>query len=118
MALIQCETQGEQAYQQIVSQKLIGLHLPTPRTAVALLRDLMLDLRRIREEMQVCMAPLAMSSGQVSRMGQVVNALRRASAQLSIGAGTSLAGGGSSNLGGGAGGGNFSRSGQHDTAAA
>ncbi|KAM7541478.1 hypothetical protein Aperf_G00000028420 [Anoplocephala perfoliata] len=48
-----CETQGEQAFQQIIGQKLIGLHLPPQQTVVSLLRELILDLRMVREEKQM-----------------------------------------------------------------
>ncbi|KAM3179477.1 hypothetical protein ACTXT7_000492 [Hymenolepis weldensis] len=47
-----CETQGEQAFQQIIGQKLIGLHLPPQQTIVSLLKELLLDLRTLREEKQ------------------------------------------------------------------
>ncbi len=48
-----CETQGEQAFQQIIGQKLIGLHLPPQQTIVSLMKELLLDLRILREEKQV-----------------------------------------------------------------
>eukprot|EP00108_Taenia_solium_P004580 TsM_000167300 transcript=TsM_000167300 gene=TsM_000167300 len=47
-----CETQGEQAFQQIIGQKLIGLHLPPQQTIVTLLKELLLDLQILREEKQ------------------------------------------------------------------
>ncbi|TPP63105.1 hypothetical protein FGIG_03319 [Fasciola gigantica] len=50
---LQCATPGEQAYQQIVSQKLIGLHLPVPQTTAAVLRELMLELGTIQHDVQV-----------------------------------------------------------------
>ncbi|KAL5112250.1 hypothetical protein TcWFU_006019 [Taenia crassiceps] len=49
----QCETQGEQAFQQIIGQKLIGLHLPPQQTIVTLLKELLLDLQILREEKQM-----------------------------------------------------------------
>ncbi|VUZ45465.1 unnamed protein product, partial [Hymenolepis diminuta] len=48
-----CETQGEQAFQQIIGQKLIGLHLPPQQTIVSLLKELLHDLRTLREEKQM-----------------------------------------------------------------
>nr|CDS15467.1 protein unc 80 [Echinococcus granulosus] len=48
-----CETQGEQAFQQIIGQKLIGLHLPPQQTIVSLLKELLLDLQILREEKQM-----------------------------------------------------------------
>ncbi len=53
-----CETQGEQAFQQIIGQKLIGLHLPPQQTIVSLMKELLLDLRILREEKQVSLASL------------------------------------------------------------
>ncbi|KAL3318617.1 Protein unc-80 [Cichlidogyrus casuarinus] len=50
MAQLKCESQGEQAFQQVVNQKLIGLHMPPPKTPVNVLRVLMNDLRQIRIE--------------------------------------------------------------------
>ncbi|VDO96812.1 unnamed protein product [Schistosoma margrebowiei] len=47
MALLQCASQGEQAYQQIVNQKLIGLHLPIPQTVASILRSLSNELQII-----------------------------------------------------------------------
>ncbi|VDO03256.1 unnamed protein product, partial [Rodentolepis nana] len=48
-----CETQGEQAFQQIIGQKLIGLHLPPQQTIVSILKELLIDLRTLREEKQM-----------------------------------------------------------------
>uniref|UniRef100_A0A5K3ET37 Ras-GAP domain-containing protein n=1 Tax=Mesocestoides corti TaxID=53468 RepID=A0A5K3ET37_MESCO len=48
-----CETQGEQAFQQIIGQKLIGLHLPPQQTILSLLKELLLDLKILREEKQM-----------------------------------------------------------------
>ena len=47
-----CDTQGEAALQQIISQKLSGCHLPQPRSGAALLREFALELRNVREELQ------------------------------------------------------------------
>ncbi|KAF8569395.1 hypothetical protein P879_00468 [Paragonimus westermani] len=52
MAHISCATPGEQAYQQIVSQKLIGLHLPVPQTTAAVLRELLTELSAIQHDVQ------------------------------------------------------------------
>ncbi|CAL8087525.1 unnamed protein product [Calicophoron daubneyi] len=52
MANLRCATPGEQAYQQIVSQKLIGLHLPYPQTTAAVLRELMTELNTIQVDME------------------------------------------------------------------
>ncbi|KAF6777167.1 hypothetical protein AHF37_03307 [Paragonimus kellicotti] len=52
MAHISCATPGEQAYQQIVNQKLIGLHLPVPQTTAAVLRELMTELSAIQHDVQ------------------------------------------------------------------
>nr|CAH8869810.1 unnamed protein product [Trichobilharzia regenti] len=53
MALLQCATQGEQAYQQIVNQKLIGLHLPIPQTIASVLRNLSNELQMINSDIKV-----------------------------------------------------------------
>ncbi|VDP68776.1 unnamed protein product [Echinostoma caproni] len=52
LAHLRCATPGEQAYQQIVSQKLIGLHLPVPQTTAAVLRELMMELGTIQHDVQ------------------------------------------------------------------
>ncbi|CAH8538684.1 unnamed protein product [Dicrocoelium dendriticum] len=52
MAHLKCATPGEQAYQQIVSQKLIGLHHPVPQTTSSVLRDLMRELSAIQHDVQ------------------------------------------------------------------
>lgn len=54
MALLQCASQGEQAYQQIVNQKLIGLHLPIPQTVASILRSLSNELQIINSDIKVC----------------------------------------------------------------
>ncbi|VDN12256.1 unnamed protein product [Dibothriocephalus latus] len=53
MMNINCETQGEQAFQQIIGQKLLGLHVPPQPTIVSLVKDLLLDLRVLQEEKRV-----------------------------------------------------------------
>ncbi|KAH8865931.1 Protein unc-80 like [Schistosoma japonicum] len=53
MALLQCASQGEQAYQQIVNQKLIGLHLPIPQTIASILRSLSNELQMINSDIKV-----------------------------------------------------------------
>ncbi|KAK4476002.1 hypothetical protein MN116_001236 [Schistosoma mekongi] len=53
MALLQCASQGEQAYQQIVNQKLIGLHLPIPQTISSILRSLSNELQMISSDIKV-----------------------------------------------------------------
>ncbi|CAH8674278.1 unnamed protein product [Schistosoma rodhaini] len=52
MALLQCASQGEQAYQQIVNQKLIGLHLPIPQTVASILRSLSNELQIINSDIK------------------------------------------------------------------
>ncbi|CAH8584739.1 unnamed protein product [Schistosoma turkestanicum] len=52
MALLQCASQGEQAYQQIVNQKLIGLHLPIPQTIASILRSLSNELQIINSDLK------------------------------------------------------------------
>ncbi|TGZ66684.1 hypothetical protein CRM22_005205 [Opisthorchis felineus] len=52
MANLCCATPGEQAYQQIVSQKLMGLHLPVPQTTAVVLRELLSEMNTIQHDVQ------------------------------------------------------------------
>lgn len=53
MAYLQCPTPGEQAFQQIVNQKLIGLSLPIPQAPATVLRELLAEATTIYQEAQV-----------------------------------------------------------------
>lgn len=53
MNALECVSQGEQAYQQIINQKLMGLHLPVSQTVGTILTNLIHELCTIEYELQV-----------------------------------------------------------------